>query len=161
MASSDAPVIYGYDGSPAAIRAIQKTAPLFAPRAALVVTVYDAKFTYLTAIPDLVPAPIDIRAAIELDEAMYDHSRQLATQGARIARDGGLDADPLVVADTLSVTSTLVRLASERQAGAITVGTHGHHAARELLLGSTTRELLRKASTPVMAVRGPKGEGSV
>jgi nucleotide-binding universal stress UspA family protein len=161
MIAPDAPVVYGYEGSPAATEAILQTAPLFAPREALIVTVYEAMLVYKVALPTVAAAPIDIRAAVEDDEAIYEHSRRLAADGVRLARKGGLDAEALAVADDVSTSSTLLRVADERHAAAIVVGSHGHTAVRALLLSSTTRDLLRAATRPVVVVRGPKGEGAV
>lgn len=161
MVTSDTPVVYGFDGSPAATEAILQTGPLFAPREAVIVTVYEAALFYKVAVPTVAAAPIDIRAAIEDDEATYVSSRRLAAEGARLATDGGLKAEALAVADDVSTSSTLLRVAEERHAAAIIVGSHGHTAVRTLLLSSTTRGLLRGATRPVVVVRGPKGEGPV
>ncbi|MGI8873697.1 MAG: universal stress protein [Egibacteraceae bacterium] len=42
---------------------------------------------------------------------------------------------------------------------AVGVGSHGHSLVGELLLGSTSREVIRTAGRPVIVVYGPKGEG--
>jgi nucleotide-binding universal stress UspA family protein len=48
---------------------------------------------------------------------------------------------------------TLIRLAAEHDAAVIVVGRHGHRAVRDALVGSTTRELIRRAPCPVLVVR--------
>jgi nucleotide-binding universal stress UspA family protein len=85
---------------------------------------------------------------------MYERARHLAEQGAQLARKAGVDAEGLAVADELSVADTLLRLVEERKASAVVVGSHGHRGVRELLLGSTTRDLIRHAECPVVVVRG-------
>jgi nucleotide-binding universal stress UspA family protein len=105
--------------------------------------------------PTIPPAPIDFRLALEYEEALYESARQLAEQGANRAIDAGLAAEGFAVADELSVAQTLVRLATERDAACVAVGSHGHRAIREVFLGTTTREVIRHAPCPVLAVRGP------
>jgi nucleotide-binding universal stress UspA family protein len=51
------------------------------------------------------------------------------------------------------VADTLLRLAREREASAVVVGSHGHRGVRELLFGSTTRQVIRHAGCPVVVVR--------
>jgi nucleotide-binding universal stress UspA family protein len=151
------PVVIGYDGSPSGERAMRETAPIFAGHKALVVTVYEPGKVLaglITPTLDPVLAPIDIRTVVEIDEILYESSRQTAEQGANLICELGLEAEALAVADSLSVAETLVRLAEERDAPAIVVGAHGHRALRDLLLGSTSQEVMRHAPCPVVIVRG-------
>jgi hypothetical protein len=95
----------------------------------LVVHVWEAGPAYeAVADPTLLPAPIDIRTAIELDEGAGGRRR---------------DHGPRDVA----------RVAQELDARAIVIGSHGHRALREFLLGSTTRSILKDATCPVVVVR--------
>ena len=153
---SDAPVIIGYDGSPAAEHAMRRAAALVAPRRALVVVVWEAGAAYETLErPATIPAaPLDLRTALEADQAMYDGARALAERGAALATELGLDAESLVVADEVTVAQTLVRLADEQRAGAIVVGAHGHRRLQDLFVGSTSRQVLEHADCPVIVV-GP------
>jgi nucleotide-binding universal stress UspA family protein len=148
------PVIIGYDGSDAADRAIDHLADLLGSCSVLVVVVWEPGMAFDLLVPGFEPAPIDVRTAIELDEKIYEAARQMAEQGASRARRRGLQADALTVADELTVPTTLIRLAVDRAAPAVAVGSHGHRGIREILLGSTTRELLRRAPCPVIVVRG-------
>ena len=148
--------MFGYDGSPASERSLRLTAPLVAPKRALVVTVWDPRVGFKVLTPSIPPAPIDIRAALEIDESLYEDARRMAEQGAATARNLGFDAEALAVADVLTVAATLVRLARERDAAAIVVGTHGHQAVREILVGSTARDVIRTAPCPVTVVRDRK-----
>ena len=49
----------------------------------------------------------------------------------------------------------IVRLAQECQADLIVMGTHGRTGAVRLLMGSVAEQVLRKASCPVLMVKGP------
>jgi nucleotide-binding universal stress UspA family protein len=96
---------------------------------------------------------IDIRTAPDLDAAMYDAARLTAQEGAEHARRVNIDAEALAVADEATVAETLVRVASERDARAIVVGSHGHRALRERLFGTTTQSVIKDAPCPVVVVR--------
>jgi nucleotide-binding universal stress UspA family protein len=152
------PVVIGFDGSPAAKRALQEAADLFAPRPALVVVVWEAGYAYdLADLPigllETPPTTVDIRTAMQLDEAMYDTAQQLAERGAAMAAEAGLDAQGLAVADDVTVADTLIRIVKEHDAQVLVVGAHGHSSWREVLLGGTTRELVHRAPCPVLVVR--------
>jgi nucleotide-binding universal stress UspA family protein len=151
-------VLIGFDGTPAAERAVREAASLFPGRRALVVTVWEAGRAFdLAMIPtrgiELPMSSIDIRTAAQIDEAMYDEAQQLARWGAQLAVDQGLPAEPLVVADELTVADTLVRLAKEHEAAVVVLGAHRHARISELLLGSTTRGVLEHAPCPALVVR--------
>jgi nucleotide-binding universal stress UspA family protein len=149
------PVIIGFDGTPASERALHEAAALLAPRPALVVVVWEAGRAFEAAtLPvralELPPVVLDMRTAFEAEEAAYEAARRLAEQGAALARQAGLEADGLAVADDVTVAETLVRLARERDAQAIVIGPHGHGELRKLVLGSTLEGVLRRAPCPVL-----------
>jgi nucleotide-binding universal stress UspA family protein len=152
-------VIVGYDGSPASECALAEAAKVLAPHRALVVVVWEAGVPFeLVAMPTLPPAPIDIRAALDLDEKLFDAARQLAEHGAALARKAGFEAQGLAVADDVTTAATLVRVARERNAPAVVVGARGHTRLTERLMGTTAQEVVSRAPCPVL-VRGPAGTG--
>jgi nucleotide-binding universal stress UspA family protein len=151
-------VVIGFDGSPAAERALRASADLLGSRRALVVVVWEAGRAFdLMELPsvalDLPPAGLDVRTAFEVDQAMYEQAQRLAQQGAALARELGFDAEGLAVADEITVPDTLLRVAKEYDSPGIVVGSHGHSAIGEVLLGSTTHTLLKHADRPVVVVR--------
>jgi nucleotide-binding universal stress UspA family protein len=75
------------------------------------------------------------------------------TRAAQLATNAGMRAEGLAVADEVSVADTFVRLARERDAGAVVVGAHRHSRVAELVLGTTTRGVIDKAPCPVVVVR--------
>jgi nucleotide-binding universal stress UspA family protein len=150
------PVVIGYDGSPVADRALGEAAGLLAPRAALVVVVWEAGRAFESAWPVglEVPVPvIDIRAALELEQAAFESAERTARQGVSMAMSMGLQAESLVVADELSIADTLIRVARERDAPALVIGAHRHGSLSEVLLGSTSRDVVRQAPCPAIVVR--------
>jgi nucleotide-binding universal stress UspA family protein len=148
------PLVVGYDGSKLSTRALCESAALLPPTTpVLVVVVWEPGLGFDLMQPTMPPAPIDIRVALEVDEAIYERSQQLAEQGASLVRGDGRTADGLAVADELTVAQTLVRVARERTASALALGAHGHRGAlTEALLGSTSRDVLRHAPCPVILV---------
>lgn len=151
-------VLIGFDGTPASERAVRAAAGLFRSRPALVVTVWEAGRAFdLALIPargmELPLSSLDVRTAAEVDAAAYREAQQLARWGAQLANDNGLRAEALTVADEVSVADTLIRLAGDYQAAAIVVGAHRHARIAELLLGSTTRNVLQRAPCPTLVVR--------
>jgi nucleotide-binding universal stress UspA family protein len=151
------PVVIGYDGSPVADRALEEAAGLLSERPALVVVVWEAGRAFEAALSPLAfdfPVPtIDLRTAVELDQAAYAAAERTAQRGAARARSMGLPAESLVVADDVTVADTLVRVAGEQDAPALVVGAHNHGALSEVLLGSTSRDVVRHAPCPVVVVR--------
>jgi nucleotide-binding universal stress UspA family protein len=154
------PVVVGFDGTPAAEHAIREGGPLLAGRKAVVLVVWKQGVGFeMVALPaseiGLPPGPADIQTALEIDRALLHAAESQAQRGVAIAREAGLDAEPLVVADDpdAAVHATIVRVADERDAAAILIGAHGHGPISELLLGATTRGVLRHASAPVLVTR--------
>jgi nucleotide-binding universal stress UspA family protein len=153
------PVVIAYDGSPASEQALIEAGALLTLRQALVVVVWEPDLPFaLAAQPSLPPAPIDLRTAFDLGEQLYERARHLAQQGADRATAAGLEAKGLAVADDISVAQTILRVAKEQDAQAIVIGSHGHRALREVLLGSTTQTVIRhtEPDRPVVVVRGPQ-----
>lgn len=152
------PVVIGYDASESAELALRRAADLLAPRRAIVAVVWEAGDALEAALLPtnslgFVPARLDLRRAMEDDQAMYERARQLAERGAALARELGLDAEGLAVADDVTVADTLVRLATENDSQAVVVGAHGHSALGDLLLGHTAQTVMRHAPCPVLVVR--------
>ena len=151
-------MVIGYDGSPAAERALTEAAALLGPRPTLVVVVWEAgrafEATAWSALTLDVPVPtVDLRTAVQLDQAAYASAERTAQQGAGLARSMGLPADSLVVADDVSIADTLIRVAGEQDAPAVVVGARSHSALGEVLLGSTSRDVVRRAPCPTVVVR--------
>jgi nucleotide-binding universal stress UspA family protein len=155
-----APILIAYDGSPSSDHAIREAGGLLAGRRALVVVVYKQGIGFeLMELPNITgglpPPQLDVRAAIEVDEDLAERSQVLAQQGAEVARDAGFEPEALAVADEVDmpVAETIVNVAADRGAAAIVIGAHGHSRLSEVVLGSTSRDVIRRAPCPVVVAR--------
>jgi nucleotide-binding universal stress UspA family protein len=152
-------VVIAYDGSEPAERALAEAGRLLAARRALVLVVWKSGLGFelleLPAISGIPPAPVDVRTALDIDEATYERARRLAEHGARVAREAGFDAEGLVVAEDpdVSISRTIVRVARERGSAAIVLGERAQGRLEEVLLGSISRDVIRYAPCPVLVTR--------
>jgi nucleotide-binding universal stress UspA family protein len=154
------PVVIAFDGTEASQHAIRESGGLLSGRKALVVVVWKAGIGFELVAPGataigLPPAPLDVRTALEIDEKLAERAQQLAAQGADLARQAGYDAEGLAVAEDIDVptSDTIASLAKERDAQAVVVGLHGHGGLGGVLLGPTSREIIRHSPAPVVVVR--------
>jgi nucleotide-binding universal stress UspA family protein len=154
------PVLIAYDGSEGSEHAIREAGALLSGRKALVVVVWKEGIGFeLVALPassiGLPPAQIDVATALEIEEANRERAVRLTQKGAGLAREAGFDADGLAVADAtdIKVAETIVRVAEERDAQAVVIGTQGHGRVAEVVLGSTSRDVIRYAPCPVVVAR--------
>ena len=157
--------LIAYDGSSAAERAIPEAGRLLAGRPALVMVVWKAGLGFeLLELPTssvgLPPATLDIRTALEFDRELQERAELLARQGAGLARDAGFAAEGLAVAEDpqISVAETIVGEADRRDAAAVVVGVHGHGSLDSIILGSTSRDVIRYAPCPVVVAAAPATE---
>ncbi|HTX30852.1 MAG TPA: universal stress protein [Solirubrobacteraceae bacterium] len=160
MASSDVgggTVVIAYDGSPASRQAIVDSAKLVGSCRILVVTVWEEGLAYTA--PILAPTDglgvrpmVDPETARELDSAVHEHANRVSTEGATLAQSLGLEAEPLALPDEGSAARTILRLARERDALAIVVGSRGLGGIRARIEGSTSKDLLKHSPCPVLVV---------
>jgi nucleotide-binding universal stress UspA family protein len=157
-----APILIAYDGSELARSAVRHAAELFPGRPALVATVWEPGLAAMTVgLPDDlgVGVPTPDPATIEaVDRAESEHASAIAAQGAELARDAGLAAEPYAVPDELDVARTMLEIASERDVAAVVVGSHGISGLRSRLLGRVSRRLIEHCDRPVLVIRAAKGD---
>ena len=98
---------------------------------------------------------VDPGLAVEIDRALHKRADTVARDGAALARSLGLDAESLAVPDDGTIHDTILRVARERNAAAIVVGSRGRSGLRARLEGSTSKGLLKHARCPVIVVHDP------
>ena len=145
-------LVIGYDGSEDAREAVRRAGALRTGRRALLVTVWESLAGMLlhTDVESLEGPMRD--AARELDEADRDRARQRAGEGAELAREAGLDAEPFPVQGRPKAWPALLEVAETEDAAAVVVGSRGLSGVRSALVGSVSAGVLGHAERPVLVV---------
>jgi nucleotide-binding universal stress UspA family protein len=147
-----APYLLCYDGSECAGAAIRRASEILAEGPALVVHVWLAPSAMLLQGRAVAPGHPLREAAEEFDAEARTEAERLAAEGADIAAEAGLDAEPLALEVTYGVWRPIVDLAAEREARAVVVGSQGRSAASATLLGSVSRGIANHCARPVLVV---------
>lgn len=138
----DGPVLIAYDGSEQAKAAIEEAARQLTPgRRAVVVTVWEP----LAAIPLRGVAG----TAAALDESIESEARNVAEEGARLARSAGFDATPHTVRGS-PVWRLIGEAADECGASIVVMGSHGRTGIGLVLMGSVAAAVARHDSHPIL-----------
>jgi nucleotide-binding universal stress UspA family protein len=152
--SSVHPLILCYDGSDDAKYAIAQTGRLFPGGRALVLTVWQpisnlASVTWsgATVMPNFT----------ELDDAASEDGALRAEEGAGIAREAGLDPEPLAVEADGPIWETIVETAERQQGAVIAMGSRGRMGLCSLLLGSVSGAVAQHAHRPILVIHRPSG----
>lgn len=162
--ASDSPIVIAYDGSPAARAAVTRAGALFGHRKTIVLTAWDPRLGEMMLVPDptglgTTMMPYDPALANEIDREVEHTARDIAADGAKLARDCGLDAQELAVEDVTRPAEAILQSARENGAEAIVVGSRGHSGLRAKLLGSTSDAILKGAGEiPVLIVHANDGD---
>src|SRR5882724_1285432 len=122
--AGESSILIAYDGSPAAREAVEQAGALFAPRKAIVLTVWEPGLSEFMLVPDATGMgttmmPYDPAVVREVDRAGEDHARDIAHDGQSLAEKAGLQAEAVVVRDITDTADAIVEEASQRQVGAI------------------------------------------
>ena len=95
----------------------------------------------------------------ELDRAAAERGGGLADAGVRIAREAGLEAEPVAAEADGPVWRTIVETADRHDSAAIVMGSRGLAGVRSMLLGSISSAVLHHADRPTLVVRRPQAGG--
>ncbi len=128
-AEAAGPVVFAYDGSELAELAIDKASRLLAGRpAALVVCVWQP-FDVGFVVPE--GTQFDAAETPEVKRA----AERTATAGAELARAAGFQAESLAI-ESAPIWKGIVKVADERDACLIVLGSHGRSGLAGALVGS-------------------------
>jgi nucleotide-binding universal stress UspA family protein/copper chaperone CopZ len=92
-------------------------------------------------------------AVAQVNEAAVKHSTERLTQLERQLKSDGLDAASIHL--TGAPVSEIIEQARSLSADYIVIGSHGHTAFYELLVGGTAHGILKRAPCPVVVVSPP------
>jgi nucleotide-binding universal stress UspA family protein len=158
---STAPVLLCFDGSDDAAAAITKAGEILAPRAAVVLTVWEPVASWARSDPaTILSAPLSRLAShsLGLDEAVRDVAREQADRGTELAQKAGFQAAEGRLAEG-KPWRTICRVADELEAEPVVLGARGLGRVESALLGSVSFAVVLHARRPVLVVPHHKHEG--
>jgi len=145
-------ILIGYDGSKHGQLAIAVAAERLAGPAIVLHVLAPAPRAPL-ATDAMTGAMIDEEAYVERERQLRRRAEATAAEGARLARQAGLDAEPLVVEEaTHRVWRAIVDVAEERDVQMIVLGHRGGSGLRTSLPGSVSRGVVAHSVRPVVIV---------
>jgi nucleotide-binding universal stress UspA family protein len=157
--SAEGPLLLCYDGSADAKRSIEAAGALFAGRRAIVLNAWRPA----VALRNFSWWAATARAAglAEPDQASAEAGRRIAEEGARLALQVGLKAEPLAVVATGPVSMTIGDVAYRHDAELIVMGSRGLTGLRSMVLGSVSSAVVNHADRPTLIIRSPIEEQRV
>lgn len=151
--TAERPVLYAFDGSDNARRALAEGAERFPGRPAVVATVWRSAERAASAARAALPDEVIKQAVSAMDDTSEEQALETASAGMEILREAGVEAAARAVRSTAPTWSALVELAGELDAETIVLGTRGRSGLRAALLGSVSSGVLEHSAVPVLVVR--------
>ena len=148
--SDKRPILFATDGSPSAAEA-EKEAFALARRLDAPLLVVSVPHTSVPAVGYAAYGYSNVVA--ELTEAEHRRVKELLGKIAATACAADVQCST-VMANGLFTVEEICRIAAERDAQLIVVGSHGWGATRRFLSGSVSTGLVHSAPCPVLVVRG-------
>ena len=158
-AQGTGPVVLGFDGSPGAEHAARIAGRLLRSRPALAVCVFGPTGP-LDAVLGASAGGWGGAGHRTRDEAAAERAAGIATAGANLSWAAGLPATPEAFRAEHGAREALERLARERHAAAIVVGSRGHGALGRAVLGSVSSGVASHPPVPVLVVPPPPDRAS-
>jgi nucleotide-binding universal stress UspA family protein len=146
-------VLISYDGSDDAKAAIAQAGRLFNADPALVLTVWEP-FGELIARTSAGFGAVGVSDYEPIDQASRESARETAEQGAKLAREAGLDASAATRARDGTIARSILEEADRIDAGAIVLGSRGLTGVGSLL-GSVSHAVIQSADRAVLVVPAP------
>jgi nucleotide-binding universal stress UspA family protein len=151
------PVLFCFDGSDGSLRALRDGGALLAPRAAVVLTVWEAVATQIASSGGFGFSYVPDEQALDMQEEAA--ARQAAERGVVTARSHGWEAVARVENARLTVWQTLVAVADEIDASLIVCGARGRNAIKRAVLGSVAEAVVHHSHRPALIAPEPNPAG--
>ncbi|MCC7372255.1 MAG: universal stress protein [Chloroflexi bacterium] len=146
--TSPARVMVPLDGSAFAEAAVAYVRELASHRPLQVLLARIARL-HVVSVAGMVLEPPDLAERVKAEAARMDDL-------AAVLRADGIDAIVKVVQSVHPVAAALLELASQFEAHAIMMATHGRGALAHLALGSVSTAVLEQSTLPVLLIPGPR-----
>ena len=141
------PVLFCYDGSDGSKTALAAAGELIKPADAVVLAVWVPGVVQLARAGSFLVA---VPNEGEFDEQEAAAARQIADEGAAVARGRGYNASARIAQANESVAKTIDEIAEEIDAGLVVCGQRGRGAIGSALLGSVSHALAAHTKRPVL-----------
>jgi nucleotide-binding universal stress UspA family protein len=149
------PLLLCYDGSGDAKHAIERAGEFFGGRRALVLTVWQSPAgANVIGWSATNAGTVDFA---ELEREAVDEAGRIAEGGAHIAREAGLEAEPVAIEANGPVWKTIIETADRHRAAMIVVGSRGLTGIRSILLGSVSSAVVHHADRPTLVIHRQNG----
>jgi nucleotide-binding universal stress UspA family protein len=146
-------VLLCYDGTDPAVHAVAVAAKLFPGAHANVLNVWEPIERIVARYSALGPYFGD--GVGDADAGIEAEARAMATAGAKLASEAGLEATPHTAALRTSVWEAVLEAADRLDVDAIITGTRSLHGVREVLSNALSHALLQNSKRPVLAIPLP------
>jgi nucleotide-binding universal stress UspA family protein len=149
-------IVFGYDGSEDAQRAIAAASALMRGRG-LVVHVWEpVPDGAAPAVASPGVAGAGLSALADAGREIEAEARALVEDGARLATEAGFEVEPVLIrGEGGGAWRDLLRVAEERGGTVVVVGRRGISRLRSALLGSVSDGAVKHAHVPVLVVPPP------
>jgi nucleotide-binding universal stress UspA family protein len=150
---SERPVLYAFDGSDHARRALAEGAARLGDRPAVVATVWRSIEPAAAAARAALPDEVIKQGVSRIDDENEEQALETAAAGVAILRDLGGEAVGRAVRGTANTWSAILGLADELDADTIVLGSRGRSSLKAALLGSVSAGVVERSQRPVLIVR--------
>lgn len=146
-------MLIAYDGSENAKRAVEYAGRFLSAPKAVILTAWEpmvrqaARLSGLSGVmqPEWLPDE-------EIEDVAYIDAKQTNTEGVRLAKLAGLNAEPRTAECTSTIWNAIVDVADELNVDIIVAGTRGSTGIRALMHSSVAEAVLKHCHRPILLV---------
>jgi nucleotide-binding universal stress UspA family protein len=144
------PVLFCVDGSPIAQNALERACSLLAPEPAVALCVW---LPAAVLHPRVLDALAELsNSAAEINAANDRAAGAVADAAAATARAAGFACTPRACRGDHTEWQEILEQADQLDASTIVIGSHGHSAAMERVIGGAAHRVLNQARRPVLMI---------